>query len=147
MIHNQNLKVVGHTSGAHTVGATATAVLVVDRMGYDQVSFLVSRPGASGATNFASVLKVEESDTSGSNYSNVTALVKDGTGGFTVPAVGTVNASRVKLDVDCVAKKRYLRLSVTPDVTAVVNVVALLSRPEESPSSASEAGVDAWVKG
>jgi hypothetical protein len=147
MIHNQNLKVVAHTSGPQVVGSTATVTLVVDRMGYDQVSLLVTKSAVAAATSFASVLKVEESDLEASAYSDVTALVKGGTGGFTMAAVSTSVSSVVKMDVDCVAKKRYLRLTVTPDATATVSAIALLSRGEEYPSSAALAGVDALVKG
>jgi hypothetical protein len=62
-------------------------------------------------------------------------------------AVSTVNGSIVKMDVDCKARKRYLRVTVTPDVTAAVSVVALLSRGEEFPSTDAEVNVAKWVKG
>lgn len=145
MIHSQNLKVVHPTALPAIVGSTATSTVVVDRRGYDQVTMLVSK-AASAGTAFASVLKVEESDDN-SSYSNVTALVKDGTGGFTMSAVSTTDASVVKMDIDCLAKKRYLRLSVTPDVSAVVSVVALLSRGEEYPATQTDVNVTKWVKG
>lgn len=145
MIHNQNLKVVQPTAMPALVGQTATATVVVDRRGYDQVTMMVSKAASTG-TAFASVLKVEESDNN-SDYSNVTALVKDGSGGFTMTAVSTSNASVVKMDIDCLAKKRYLRLSVTPDVSAVVSVVALLSRGEEYPATEADVNVTKWVKG
>jgi hypothetical protein len=51
------------------------------------------------------------------------------------------------MDVDCKARKRYLRVTVTPDVTAAVSVVALLSRGEEFPSTDAEVNVAKWVKG
>lgn len=145
MIHSQNLKVVVPTALPGVVGSTATSTLVVDRRGYDQVSLIVSKAATTG-TAFASVLKVEESDDN-SNYSNVAALVKDGAGGFTMTAVSTVNASVVKMDVDCLAKKRYLRLSMTPDVSASMSVVALLSRGEEYPSSQADVNVTKLVRG
>jgi hypothetical protein len=147
MIHAQNLKVVAHTSGPAVVGSTATVSLVVDRKGYDYASVLVMKSAAAAATSFASVLKVEESDASGSDYSDVTALVKDGTGGFTMAAVSTTAASVVKMDVDCKARKRYLRVTMTPDVTATVSVVAMLSRGEEYPYDATTANVTKWVAG
>lgn len=145
MIHSQNLKVVHPTALPAVVGSTATSTVVVDRIGFDQVSMLVSKAASSG-TSFASVLKVEESDNN-SDYTEVAALVKDGTGGFTMSAVSTSNASVVKMDIDCVAKKRYLRLSATPDVSAVMSVVALLSRGEEFPATETDVNVTKWVKG
>lgn len=147
MIHAQNLKIVGHTSGPAVVGATATVALVVDRKGYDYASVLVMKSPVAAATSFASVLKVEESDASGSGYSDVAALVKDGSGGFTMDSVSTSEASVVKMDVDCKARKRYLRLTMTPDVTATVSVVAMLSRGEEYPYDATTANVTKWVAG
>lgn len=145
MIHSQNLKVVVPTALPGVVGSTATSTVVVDRRGYDQVSLVVSKAASTG-TAFASVLKVEESDNN-SDYSNVTALVKDGVGGFTMTAVSTSNASVVKMDIDCLARKRYLRLSVTPDVSAAMSVVALLSRGEEYPTTEADVNVTKLVKG
>jgi len=146
MIHSQNLKIVGHTSGPVVVGSTATTTMVVDRRNFDHVSLLVSKSGVSGATSFASVLSVAESDDN-SSYADVAAFVKDGTGGFTVAAVSTAVGSVVKMDIDCKARKRYLRLTITPDATATISAVALLSRGEEFPATASEVNVAAWVRG
>jgi hypothetical protein len=147
MIHNQNLKVVAHTSGPAVVGSTATVSLVVDRIGYDQASMLVMKSAAAAATSFATVLKVEESDVAGSGYSDVPAFVKDASGGFTMDAVSTTAASAVKMDVDCKARKRYLRVTMSPDVSATVSIVALLSRGEEFPYDATTVNVNKWVTG
>lgn len=145
MIHNQNLKVVGHTSGPLLVGSTAVTTLTIDRRNYDQVSVLVMKSGVAAATSFATVLKVSESDNN-SSYDDVTALVKDGVGGFTVPAVSTAVGSVVKMDVDCKARKRYLRVTMTPDASATISIVGLMSRGEEYPSTDAEVGVDKVVK-
>lgn len=145
MIHSQNLKVVGHTSGPVTVGSTATTTMVVDRRNYDYASVVVSKAPSTG-TSFASVLKIEESDDN-SSYSDVAAFVKGGASGFTMTAVSTSVGSIVKMDVDCKARKRYLRVTVTPDVTAAVSVVALLSRGEEFPSTETDVNVAKWVTG
>ena len=97
---------------------------------------------------FASVLKVEESDASGSGYSDVTALVGGGTGGFSIPAVTDTDAAAiVKLDIDARAKKRYLRVSMTPGASATLAIVAGLSKAEESPSTVGEKGVIGHVVG
>ena len=104
---------------------------------------------SNASTVFASVLKVEESDDN-SSYANVTALVAGGTGGFTIPAItaaGTASASLVKIDIDARAKKRYLKVSMTPGASATLAIVARLSRAEEAPVSAADAGVIARVVG
>lgn len=146
MIHSQNEKVVASLPTA-AVGLTATATLTIDTLGYDHASIKVLRAG-NASTVFANVLKVEEGDTT-SSYSNVTALVGDGAGGFTVPAASsdTDVTNIVKMDVDCRARKRYLKVSYSPGASATVGIVANLSRAEVSPETAAKAGVAALVKG
>jgi hypothetical protein len=147
MIHSQNDRVVAELPTA-AVGATATANLTIDTIGYDYCSLTVLR-ASNAATTFANVLKVEESDDN-SSYANVTALVAGGTGGFTVPAIsvaGTSSASVVKLDVDTKARKRYLKVSYTPGASATVAIAGRLSRAAESPATASDANVLSWVRG
>lgn len=146
MIHAHNHKVVAELPSA-AVGSTATATLTIDTLGYDHASVTVLRAG-NATTVFANVLKVEESDDN-SSYSNVTALVGGGTGGFTIPAASssTSTTNIIKMDIDCKAKKRYLKVSYTPGVSATVGIVARLGRGEVAPVTASEANVAAIVKG
>ena len=147
MIHSQNQRVVGDVPAA-AIGATATATLTIDTIGYDHASVSVLR-AANASTVFASVIKVEESDDN-SSYSNVTALVGGGTGGFTIPAIAasaTGSASILKLDVDTKAKKRYLKVSYTPGASATVAIVASLGRGEVSPETNAQAGVIGQVRG
>ena len=145
MFHAQNDKVLA-TLPTAAVGATATSTLTIDRLGFDHVSVSAIR-ASNASTVFASVLKVEESDNN-SDYSNVTALVGGGTGGFSIPAVSDTNsAAIVKLDIDARAKKRYLKVSMTPGASATLALVAHLSKAEEAPVAASGAGVIGLVKG
>jgi hypothetical protein len=147
MIHAQNHKVVGDVPTA-AIGATATATLTIDTLGYDHCSVAVLR-AANASTVFANVIKVEESDDN-SSYSNVTALVGGGTGGFSIPAVAasaTGSASILKMDIDTKAKKRYLKVSYTPGASATVAIVGRLGRGEVAPATAAEAGVVGLVKG
>lgn len=145
MIHSQNHKVVAELPTA-AVGATATATLTIDTIGYDHASVTVLR-ASNASTVFANVVKVEESDDNVS-YTNVTALVGGGTGGFSIPAVSNTNAAAVmKMDIDTRAKKRYLKVSYTPGASANVAIVGRLGRAEESPVSNSDAGVIGRVVG
>ena len=147
MIHSQNHRVVGDVPAA-AIGATATATLTIDTIGYDHASVSVLR-AANASTVFASVIKVEESDDN-SSYANVTALVGGGTGGFSIPAIAasaTGSASILKLDVDTKAKKRYLKVSYTPGASATVAIVARLGRGEVSPETNAQAGVIGQVRG
>jgi hypothetical protein len=146
MIHAQFEKFAA-TLPAAAVGATATSTLTIDRLGYDHVS--VSAIRASNAeTTFASVLKVEESDVSNSGFTDVTALVGDGSGGFTIPAVSDTDAAAiVQMDIDCRARKRYLKVSMTPGASATLGIVAGMSRAEVAPTNAAGKGVIGWVVG
>jgi hypothetical protein len=145
MIHAQFDKFAA-TLPTAAVGSTATSTLTVDRIGYDHVSVSAIR-AANASTVFASVLKVEESDNN-SDYTDVTALVGGGTGGFTIPAVTDTNsAAIVQMDIDCRARKRYLKVSMTPGVTATLGIVAGLSKAEVAPTSAAEKNVIGWVVG
>jgi hypothetical protein len=147
MIHLQNNKLVGDVPSA-AIGATATATLTIDTIGYDAASVAVLR-ASNASTVFANVIKIADSDDN-STYTDVTALVGGGTGGFTIPAIAasaTGSASILKLDVDCKARKRYLRVSYTPGASATVSIVARLGRAEETPVAASDVGVIGIVKG
>lgn len=147
MIHSQFNRVVGDVPTA-AIGATATATLTIDTLGFDHASITVLR-AANASTVFAAAVKVEESDDN-SSYSNVTALVGGGTGGFTIPAVAasaTGSSSILKLDVDTKAKKRFLKVSYTPGASATVAIVANLGRGEVSPETNAQAGVIGRVVG
>lgn len=144
MIHAQFEKFAA-TLPTAAVGSTATSTLTIDRLGYDHVSVSAIR-ASNASTVFASVLKVEESDSVSTNYTDVTALVGGGTGGFTIPAVSDTNAAAVvQMDVDCRARKRYLRVSMTPGASATLALVAGMSKAEVAPVSAAEKGVIGWV--
>lgn len=141
MIHSQMEKVVGSVPTA--VGTSAVA-LTIDTLGFDHASVAVLR-ASNASTVFASVLKVEHSDDN-SSYSDVSGFV--GGTDFAIPAVSdTASAAIVKLDVDTKARKRYLKVTATPAVSVNTIVTARLSRGENAPSTASEAGVIGWVRG
>ncbi len=141
MIHTQLEKVVAAVPAA--VGSSAVT-LVVDGLGYDAVSFAAFR-ASNAATTFASVLKIEESNDN-STYTAVAGF----TGGtdFTIAAVSdTSSVAMYKLDVDTKARKRYFKLTVTPSVSVNVVACARLSRGENSPVTAADAGCIGWVVG
>ncbi len=145
MIHAQFEKFAA-TLPTAAVGSTATSTLTIDRLGYDHVSVSAIR-ASNASTVFASVLKVEESDNN-SDYTDVTALVGGGTGGFTIPAVSDTNsAAIVQMDIDCKAKKRYLKVSMTPGASATLGIVAGMSRAEVAPTNAAGKGLIGWVVG
>ena len=140
MIHTQMEKIVAAVPTS--VGSSAVT-LTVDTLGYDQVSFVAIR-AANAATTFASVLKVEQSSDD-STYVAVSGF----TGGtdFTIAQATTSTAVAYKLDVDAKALRRYLKLTVTPSASINMVATARLSRGENAPTTASEAGCIGWVVG
>jgi len=141
MIHSQMEKVVGSVP---TAVGTSDVTLTIDTIGYDYASVTVLR-ASNASTVFASALKIQQSD-DGTAYSDVSGFV--GGTDFTIPAVtDTASAAIVKLDVNTQARKRYLKVTATPAVSVNTIVTARLSRGENAPSTASEAGVIGWVKG
>lgn len=148
MIHSQNHRIVAELPTA-AVGATATATLTIDTLGYDHASVTVIR-ASNASTVFANAVKVEESDSVGSGYTDVVGLVGGAASGFSIPAIAvsaTGSASILKMDVDTKAKKRYLRVSYTPGASATVAIVGRLGRPEVSPENAAQANVIGLVRG
>jgi len=141
MIHSQMEKVVGSVP---TAVGTSDVTLTIDTIGYDYASVTVLR-ASNASTVFASALKIQHSDDN-SSYSDVSGFV--GGTDFAIPAVAdTASASIVKLDVDTKARKRYLKVIATPAVSVNTVVTARLSRGENAPATAAEAGVIGWVRG
>jgi hypothetical protein len=140
--------VVGHTEN---LTAAQTHTLVIDRLGYEYVSLDVGQEPwtNAGYTSQAAftVLKLSESDDN-SSYSDVTAFVGGGTGGFTIPTPTSTSADLVvRMDVDLRGKSRYLRVTATPYTTGNVYTVARLGKGVDGPVSASKKGVNAAVSG
>jgi len=143
MIVSQMSKVV---AAVPTAATTNTTTLVIDTLSWDYASVAVAR-ASNAATAFATVLKVEESDDN-STFSNVSGFV--GGTDFTIPTVtDTSSVAIVKLDIDTKARKRYLKVSACPSTSSAIAVAieGRLSRGENAPTSASEAGCIGWVKG
>jgi hypothetical protein len=140
--------IVGHTEN---LTAAQTHTLVIDTLGYGYVSVDVCQEAwtNAGYTSQAAytVLKVEESDNN-SSYSNVTAFVGGGAGGFTIPTpTATAGDVVVRMDLDLRGHKRYLKLTATPYTTGTVYTVARLGKGTDGPVSASAKGVNATVSG
>lgn len=129
-----------------TNGNTATGV--IDRLGYDYVSIDVLMTTSNNTTNKPSVLKLSESDDA-ITYADVSGFV--GGTDFTVPAAVTAATSNTlpvaTLNVDCKARKRYLKVSVSPVTTQDVTIVANLTRAEQLPVTAATANTGVLVVG
>lgn len=130
-----------------TNGATVTAN--IDCMGFDHLSLDVVMGTSNTTSNNPSVLKLSESDdTVVTNFADITAFVGDGAGGFTIATASTGTANIYRFDVDLRARKRYLRLTISPTTTQETVYTGRLGRAEESADrSATLAGVANLVRG
>lgn len=118
---------------------------VIDTLGYDRVSIGVGFSTVAETTPEIT-LKLGEGDTT-SSFTDITAAVAGGVGGFTkpVPPTNTSVANTMQFDVDTRARKRYLLLTVTPFTTKTVTSFASLGRPEVGPPAATSDNLTARV--
>lgn len=130
--------------GTGDTSTAQTATHTIDTLGYAYASIdVVFEPAAATTDAICTALKVEESNAASSDFANVTELVGNGTGGFTIPTSGskTADSNVVRLNLDLRGHKRYLKVSATPVAASVVATVVRLARGEIGPVSADASGV------
>jgi hypothetical protein len=142
--HLEGTKTVARISPSVAAGATHSTE--IDTYGADYVSVdVVYSHFTAATTSYATVLKVQQSDTAGSGQVDVSGLsVVAGAGRTT--GVG-VTGALARFNIDCRGKKRYLTVVTTPGNPAAVATVARLSKIEDMPVEKNAAGVDAFVSG
>jgi hypothetical protein len=132
-----------------TVAAGATHSLEIDTLGFAHASIDVLFSAYTAAqSSGASVLRLADSDTSGSGQANVSGMVNGS--GFTVAAGSTTGANvgyAHRFDVDLRGKKRYLTVYATPPGACAIVTNARLSKGEQGPDTAAEKGVASKVAG
>lgn len=128
------------TKAAASVAASATHSHEIDTAGFKYATIdVVYSPFTAATAAFASVCKVQESDTSGSGQADVTGLsITAGAGSTTGAAVGAV----ARFNVDLRGRKRYLTVTTSPGNTVAIVTNARLSKAEQAGVSASEVGVN-----
>jgi len=117
---------------SQTNSATRTANL--DTLGADYATIVLTLASALNTNAIGPTIKLLESDdTTASNFATIVA-------NRTAEDISVAKVMRY--DVDCRARKRYLRLSVTTETTTndnvTMGVAALLSRKELSPTNTAE---------
>lgn len=136
--------------GTGDTATNATHQHSIDTLGFDYVSIdVLFEPVAAAGTNsaVAIALKLQEGDTTAS-YSDITAFVGGGSGGFTIPTpADTETTNVVRFDVDMRGRKRYLNVYATPNAASVVASNARLGKPEVGPTTAAGKGVLGAVSG
>lgn len=134
-----------------SVALSATHSIEIDTLGFNHASIdVLFSPftSAAGPTTAATVLRVAQSDVSGSGQVNVTGFVA-GTD-FTVAAGSTATAGvgyAHRFDMDLRGKRRYLTVYATPASTCGVITTARLSKGEAGPISATDKGVNTQAVG
>ena len=138
MNHHSGAKSV--TKASASVAASATHSHEIDCAGFKYASIdVIFSPFTAATTSYASVLKVQESDASGSGQADVTGLsVTAGAGSTTGASVGAV----ARFNVDLRGRKRYLTVVATPGNTVAVVTNARLSKAEQSATDSTGAGVN-----
>jgi hypothetical protein len=130
------------------ITSSATHAHTIDTLGFSYAAIDVAfEPVAAAGTNsaVANVLTLEHGDTT-SSYSAVTGFVA-GTD-YTLPTPASTSATTVvRLNVNLEAKKRYLKVSVTPKADGAIGTNARLSVAESVPVNASGANVNVFVSG
>ena len=134
-----------------SVALNATHSLEIDTLGFEFASIdVLFSPftSASGPTTAANVLRVAQSDTSGSGQVNISGFVAgtDFTVGAGVTATSSVGYSH-RFDIDLRGKRRYLTVYATPASTCGVITSCRLSKGDEGPVSAAAKGVNTQAVG
>lgn len=115
----------------------------IDTLGYDYCTIVVNL----GATDIAAAaLKVQESDTDGSNFADVTGLVygtsTDALSGSTSALPTAGNDDKIfAFEIDLAGRKRYLDLVATAGngtAGTYASAIAILSRADNTPRTATE---------
>jgi hypothetical protein len=131
-----------------TNGATAVGEYI-DRLGYDFIGIDVVASTANVVSNTLNVLAVAESDdTVVTNFAAVTGM--DGGTGFTIATNAYTNTASQNLwsfRIDGRKRKRYLKVSASPQTTMVIAGIAHLHRGKEAPITASDANALNIVEG
>jgi hypothetical protein len=122
----------------------------VDTLDYDYATFIFNL----GATDIAmAALKVQESDTSGSGFTDVTGAdlssATDIDGTATALPSATDDGNLIVIQIDCRARKRYLDLVATAgngSAGTFGSAVCILSKGALAPTTVSASGAETLVR-
>ena len=135
-----------HLEGTKTVAKVSVAVATsgthsheIDTLGADYASIDVVFSAFTAATSsYASVLKLQQSNTSGSGQADVSGFTITAGAGATTGSTGAV----ARFNVDMRGRSRFLTVVATPGNPATIATVARLSKMEDMPITAADMGVN-----
>lgn len=134
---------------ASSVAASGTHTHEIDTLGFESLSIdVVFSPFTAATASAASVLKLRQSDSSGSGQANISGFV--GGTDFTVGAGSTTGANNgyvARFNLDLRGKKRYITVDASPGNTVAVVTAARLGRANQMPTDATSANTNVFVSG
>ena len=144
MIAEQATKVLQVIAPVAIKDDTAWVSTEIDTKGWEYCTVICNI----GATDIAhAVLKMQESDTSGSGFADVTGLVfgtSNNISGSSSTLPSATDDDKIFIfDIDCKNRKRYLDLVATAGNGAVgtfMSAIAILSRGKAAPVTAGDRG-------
>jgi hypothetical protein len=131
--------VIAITPISKTNGATAVGE-IIDTKDWDYVDIGIAASTADVVSNTLSVLKIEEGDTTSAFATFAGAVSGSDYTIATNAYTSTTNQNVWSFGVDTRGRKRYLRVSASPQTTMVIGGIAKLSRGSKNPVTAAEAG-------
>lgn len=132
MMYLQDVKHVDVIAPQSVVTTPVTGVF--DTLGYDQVDIIVSLAPDS---NIPTTLTIAEGDTT-SAYTNITACVGGGVGGWTLLTAGDTAASQfIHFQGRMGGRKRYLQVTLTNDGARLCSVLGIGSRAVIQPNTST----------
>ena len=140
-----------HLEGSKTVAKIGVAVAVgathsheIDTIGHSHASIDVAFSAFTAAVaNYAPVLKLQQSNTSGSGQADIAGLSVTAGAGFAVGGLG----GSARFNVDLRGKGRYITVVASPGSVSSVCSIARLSKSQDMPTTAATAGVNNVVSG
>jgi hypothetical protein len=145
-VNRLDFKTVSITPPAAIVDNASLTTAEIDTLGWSYMTIIVYL----GATDIAmTALSVTHSDTAGSGHSAITGLVwgtSTNIDGSTsaLPSATDDNLFQIA-QIDLKGKKRYIDVTATVgdgSAGGFVTILGILSRPQVSPTTASEAGAN-----
>lgn len=128
-----------------SVATNATHSHEIDTVGYGYLSVdVVFSPFSAATSQYATVLKLQESDTSGSGQADISGMTVTAGAGSTT---GAKNGAVARFNLDLRGSKRYVTVVATPGNSAAVVTAARLGKANDMPYNASNGGVNNWVSG
>lgn len=142
-------KTVAKSATSVAIGATHTLEIDTRGFAYASIDVLYTPfTAAAGGTTAATVIKLQQSDSTGSAQVDVSGYV--GGTDFAVGAAVTATASvgySCRFDVDLRGRRRYLTVATSPVSAVGIATVCRLSKAEAGPVNATGKGVTVAVSG